>query len=366
MILSKIKLYNFRNLKNQTINFSGGVNLIIGRNGQGKTNTLEAVNILSTARSFRTSKLSETIGWGQSEASVFGDIVYCNGLETSLGVSLEKKTRKGFINNELVRSVDEFIGKLACVTFTPSDLELVRGGPAERRRFLDKALSFLNPKYIRTLSSYNTALRSKNTILRDGRGKISNNLINQIASWNTILCKHGADILKSRREFIDRLIPTAKEIYNKFTPNEETMGLLLKSARIELEPSYFLLHEEMTEAIEREINQGRSLVGPHRDDLIITLSGNDSRAFASQGQTRSIVLALKLALIEEIRSVRGEPPVILLDDVDSELDSGRREHFFKSILDCGSQIIITATNSKEIPLPESEINRMEMADGEIK
>ncbi len=365
MLLSELKLYNFRNLKDQTVSFSDGINLIIGKNGQGKTNVLEAINLISTARSFRSNKISDLVFWGKHESSVFGSVILKDQTKINLGIALERKLKRAFINDAQAKSADEFIGKLVCVTFTPSDLELVRGGPSERRRFLDKSLAFLDAKFIRTLSSYNAALKSKNQILRNAHGRLDENIKDQLYSWGKVMAKHGAEILKARKSFIERISQRSEILYKDFAPKEELLGLALKSARTKIEPSEFLLFEEMSEAMEREVAQGQSLIGPHRDDLIITLSGSDSRAFASQGQTRSIVLALKLALIEEIQAIRKESPVILLDDVDSELDQGRREAFFKSILSHGRQVIITATNAKEIPLPKSEIKEMIMESGKI-
>jgi len=363
--LKEIKTYNFRNLIDQSIEFSSGVNVIVGKNGQGKTNILEAINILSTVKSFRSSRIAETIGWNKSEASVFGSVVDKNGSTKNLGIAIEKRNKTVFLNDSQIRSADEYIGNLICITFTPDDLELVKGGPGERRKFLDRALSFLDPKYIRTISAYNTALRSKNTILRESYSIPKGVVFDQLDSWNRILAKHGSEILSKRKNFASTLTSRSKKLYWSFAPETEELELSLKSARNNIEPSEFLLFEELTEAREREHAQGQSIVGPHRDDLVISLSGNDSRAFASQGQTRSIVLSLKLALIEEIESRLGTAPVILLDDVDSELDQGRREAFFTAILEYGRQVVITTTDAKEIPVSNNRISEFKMNSGSL-
>jgi len=363
--LVELKTYQFRNLEDQTIHFEDGVNVIIGNNGQGKTNVLEAISILSSVRSFRSSKLAEAIRWNQSEASIFGTIKSDSEIKTSLGVALDKKTKKAYINDAQVKSAEDFIGTLVCVTFTPDDLELVKGGPSERRRFLDKALAFLDRKIIRALSSYNAALRSKNVLLRNSFGQPRDVLFEQLDSWNKVMAKHGAQIEAARRVLAKNLSDKAAKLYSSFSPESESFELSLKSAGIKKEVSEYLLLEEITEAREREVAQGRSLVGPHRDDLLISLSGIDSRAFASQGQTRSIVLAIKLALIEEIQNVRHEAPIILLDDVDSELDESRRRSFFEAIMSHGRQVIITATNAKDLPIPSQNTNQQLMFEGII-
>lgn len=365
MYVKDLRVYKFRNLSDATIEFSPGVNLIVGRNGQGKTNILEAISVLSSAKSFRTSKLSELINWGNTEASVFGNIVSSEGTKTSLGLVIEKKSKQAYLNDAVVRSAEDFIGALASVTFTPDDLELVKGGPAERRKFMDRAVAFLNRKIIKTLAAYNTSLRSKNALLRASFGKPKGVIFDELESWNRLIAKYGVEIEVARRALISNLATRAAKIYSAYAPETETLELSLKSARTKPEPSEYLLLEELSEAREREVAQGQSLVGPHRDDMIISLSGIDSRAYASQGQTRSIVLALKLALIEEIEAIRGEAPVILLDDVDSELDQGRRESFFRAIVAHGRQVIISGTNAKVLPVSTNEINLLKMESGAI-
>jgi DNA replication and repair protein RecF len=365
MWIKDLRIYQFRNLADATISFKSGVNLIIGRNGQGKTNCLESISVLSSAKSFRTNKLGELIKWGHDEASVFATLEFSSGHKNSLGLVLGNKSKKAYLNDAIVKSADEFIGLLASVTFTPDDLELVKGGPAERRRFLDKALAFLDRKSIRTLAAYNTTLKSKNALLKNSAGKSRGVLFEEMDSWNRLLAKFGTEIELSRRAVIKSLAERARIIYSSYAPDSEVLQLSLKSAKTKPEPSEYLMMEELNEAKEREFYQGQSLVGPHRDDLIITLSGKDSRSFASQGQTRSIVLALKLALIEEIEAVRGEAPIILLDDVDSELDQGRRESFFKTIVNNKRQVIISGTNAKTLPIPISEINILRMDTGII-
>ncbi len=365
MQVKSLRVYKFRNLSDATIEFSPGVNLIVGKNGQGKTNILEAISVLSSAKSFRTSKLSELIRWEETEASVFGDVLSKDGICTSLGLVIGKKTKQAYLNDSVVRSAEEFIGALASVTFTPDDLELVKGGPAERRKFMDRAVAFLNRKVIKTLAAYNTALRSKNAILRASFGKPKGIIFDELDSWNRLLAKYGVEIDVARRTLIGNLASRAAKIYSAYAPETESLELSLKSARTKPEPSEYILLEELSEAREREVAQGQSLVGPHRDDMLISLSGIDSRSFASQGQTRSIVLALKLALIEEIETVRGEAPVILLDDVDSELDQGRRESFFKAIVAHGRQVIISGTNAKVLPVSAKEIHQLKMENGTI-
>ena len=363
MWIKELRTYQFRNLVDSTIKFQPGVNLINGKNGQGKTNCLESISVLSSAKSFRTSKLSDLIKWDNSEASIFANIEFGNGIQNSLGLVLGKKSKQAYINDSIVKSADEFIGLLASVTFTPDDLELVKGGPSERRKFMDRALAFLDRKLIRTLTAYNTTIRSKNSVLKNSFGKNKLTVFDELDSWNRLIAKYGTEIELARRALINKISERARIIYSSYAPAGENLELFLKSAKTKPDPSEYLIMEELNEAREREFFRGQSLVGPHRDDLIISLNGTDSHSFASQGQTRSIVLALKLALIEEIESVRGEAPVILLDDVDSELDQGRRESFFRTIVNNKRQVIISGTNAKVLPVSSSEINVLKMDSG---
>ncbi len=365
MWIKDLRVYQFRNLVDSTIKFQPGVNLIIGKNGHGKTNCLESISVISSSKSFRTSKLSELINWNKEEASVFANVRFGDGIEKNIGLTFGKKTKQAYINDIVVKSADDFIGLIACVTFTPDDLNLVKGGPSERRRFMDRALAFLDRKLIRTLTAYNTVIRSKNALLKNIAGKSKIAILGEMDSWNRLVAKYGSEIEIARRDFLLKIAERARNIYNSYAPEGETLDVSLKSARTKPMPSEYLLMEELNQAKDREIARAQSIVGPHRDDIIFSLSGMDANAYASQGQTRSIVLALKLALIEQIEESRGDAPIIILDDVDSELDQYRRESFFNTIVKNKRQVIISGTNAKVLPISSSEINMLRMDSGSI-
>lgn len=341
MILERLKLYHFRNLADQSVEFSRGVNVIAGRNGQGKTNLIEAINVLAVTKSFRTSTTREVVGWGNNDASVFGAVRGAHGV-SEIGVSFEGKTKSVYLNGEKARSLGEYLGRLIAVSFSPSDLSLVKGAPAGRRRFLDKHLVDLSPALLAHLSAYQRALEHKNNILREGATPRA------LEPWNGVLAQEAAPILAARRQFVAELSSIASETMRRFAPEQEVLTLQLET-NVEGGESEQLaaraIEQQLNAAALREIAQRTAVVGPHRDDMAIALSGQDARAYASQGQTRSIVLALTLGVLSLIESRKGESPLVLLDDVNSELDQQRAERFFELVIADGRQIFITGTDS---------------------
>jgi DNA replication and repair protein RecF len=339
MYLKTLRPYHFRNLEDAAPNFSRGVNVIVGKNGQGKTNLVEAIHLLGLSRSFRTSNYSELIRWGEKDASVFGVIVN-NAGEIELGVALEEKGRGYYLNGQKLKTVTEFVGHLVCVGFSPQDLMLLQGPPSGRRKFLDRHLSDLTPAHLGSLLSYNRALQSKNRILKEGIQDVA-----LLDAWNAILAREALVLVQSREEFIRALQAKARHIYAAFCQDDEELSLDLSTNVKESLRTPAALCEEFQRYRGREVAFGSSLLGPHRDDLLVRLGSRDARAFASQGQCRSIVLALTLGVIELLEDRRGESPVVLLDDVNSELDTARSDAFFKLVLRQGRQIFITGTDA---------------------
>jgi len=363
VFIQSLKLYNFRNFKDEKITLAPGANVIIGRNAQGKTNLVEAVSLLSSGRSFRTSKLHELIAWGEAQAAVFGSVVASYG-DLELGVCITDQGRKGCVNGGEGKGLGDYLGRLLCVTFTPSDLELIKGGPSERRRFLDRHLTDLEPKLLAVFHAYGKALRSKTKLLVQG-GQSAHNL----EPWNTILAENAAIILQARKRLIASIAAKINHIHNQFALEDGTIELALKSDlldRIEI-LSAAAIFDELQKKAAREIDQRRNLLGPQLDDLLITVSGQPARAFASQGQTRSLVLSLKLCVIELLEESKGESPVVLLDDVDSELDEMRSSRLLTHLLNAKRQILITGTDAqfalKRLPISPSAM--LEVQEGKI-
>jgi DNA replication and repair protein RecF len=354
LYLSKIKLYNFRNLSDQSIELSNGPIYITGLNGNGKTNFVEAIYLLSGSRSFRTNNQGELIKWGNKEASVFGVVNSKNG-NSELGIALTPGKRRAFRDGAELQSIAQLLGGCSVVAFAPSDLTLVKGAPAGRRRFLDRHVVDIQPHYLKLLLSYQRALDSKSALLK--RGIVS---AGDLEPWNRLLAEYGGKLVDNRRKFLILLEQVSRKVHREFALTDGELSLNLESDLLphgdtdNVSPvSENWVYNELVQVSQREIQQRSCIFGPHRDDIAITLRNGssqaiDARAYASQGQTRSIVLALKLGVIELLESeCAGESPIVILDDVDSELDRERSERLFSLIGSERRQIFITGTELPE-------------------
>lgn len=354
MYLSKLKVYNFRNLIDQTLELSNGPVYITGQNGNGKTNLVEALYLLSGSRSFRTNSQSELVQWGKREASVFGTLVTKSG-ESELGVAFTPGHRTAFKNGAALGSVAELVGACSVVAFSPADLSLVKGSPAGRRKFLDRHAVDLQPSYLSVLMGYQRALESKSALLKSPGVDIA-----QLDPWNKLLTDYGGKIVNNRRKLLSLLVESSGKFHQQFAQSDGELKISLESdffnPEIESDQSAWL-SREFARVAPREIALRSCVFGPHRDDIAITLGGVDSRAYASQGQTRSVVLALKLGVIELLEQRLGESPIVVLDDVDSELDASRSEQLFEALGKRACQLFITGTGT-----PPQEISRSGLVD----
>lgn len=340
MYISKIKVYNFRNLTDQSVSLRDGPVYITGLNGNGKTNLVEALYLLSGSRSFRTSSQSELIRWGQKEGSVFGTVVRKEGTD-EVGVSFVPGQRSAFKNGNKLASVGELVGCCGVVAFSPSDLSLVKGSPAGRRKFLDRHMVDLSPSFLNTLVAYQRALASKSALLKNSSVDPQ-----QLRPWNELLTEYGGKIVDNRVKFLNLLLDRAACFLKEFAEGDGTLNLELESELVSRAGG--VSNEQILSQFERvaprEIALRSTLFGAHRDDFSITIGkGVDARAFASQGQTRSIVLALTLGVIELLEDKLGESPIVVLDDVDSELDAPRAKRLFSALGRKNRQIFITGT-----------------------
>lgn len=346
MYLQRIYVSGFRNLKEQEFFPSQGLNLIIGNNGQGKTNLLEAIYILGLTKSFRTNDREDFICWGGERASIFGEVV---SKETSLtlGVLFEKNKRALEVNGENVTSLTDYIGRFITVTFSPLDIAIVRGAATVRRKFLDKHLIDIEPRQLENVLVYQKALSNKQKLLKDPQSTRAS-----LSPWNKILARSGLEIIKHRETFIQKLNNSAKKIHKELAPEDPELNLQLKSSL--KEPMYSENEESFYEFLEnsaqKELGARNALYGPHRDDLLISLDEIEAKPFASQGQARTIVISLKLAMLSLIEEQKdGDPPVVLLDDVESELDPERRAKLLTSVSEGNRQVVLTGTESTELP-----------------
>ena len=357
MLLEYLKSYHFRNLVDAPVQFSPGVNVIIGKNGQGKTSLLEAIHVLSLTKSFRTSLSKELIAWGEKEGSVHAKVVSSAG-EYEIGVSFQERSRTLYLNHQKVKTLSEYLGKLICVSFSPADLSLLQGSPSERRRFLDKHMVDITPTLIENILTYNRALQNKNKILKDGIRDVS-----LLDPWNEILVREALVIKREREKFLIRLEERAGAIYRKFSSPDGDLTLKLSSNYGTQGDSVEAVLEEYKAIRSREAAYGNSIIGPQRDDVEISFGGREARAFASQGQARSMVLSLTLGVIELIEEKFGESPLVLLDDVNSELDLGRSEAFFDLVLSQQRQIFITGTDASVGHLASTQEHATHFVEG---
>ena len=339
--VSHLKVYKFRNLADQTIDLGSGPVYITGLNGNGKTNVVEALYLLSGSRSFRTNSSSELLKWGEKECSIFGTVTTSHGTE-ELGLVFTPGERKALSNGKDLESMTDLIGRLRVIAFSPADLSLVKGSPAGRRRFLDRHMVDLNPSFIKVLMGYQRALASKSVVLKQPGCTYAH-----LKPWNELLAQACGKIVDNRVKFLESLCDKAGEFHKLYAPTDGEL-------KVTLESDFFqdgkVLSEEdiltrFENAAPREMAMRSASIGAQRDDVSVTLGGVDARAYASQGQTRSVVLSLKLGVIEMIESSTGESPVVILDDVDSELDKARSERLFSALLNKPRQIIVTGTES---------------------
>lgn len=347
MHLSRLHLHNFRSYPALTAEFSPRYNLLVGPNGAGKTNVLEAVFLLATARSHRAGRDQELVRWGEDAFRVQADIVRAHST-LRLDVMYERNRRKQLrLNGQPEAKISSLIGRFNVVLFAPEDLQLVKGAPALRRRFLDMELAQVSRAYFHHLQQYQRTLLQRNALLRKGNAPAEVRAV-----FDEPLIEHGCELIRRRAEAVRALEPLAAAHHLKISGGEEQLALTYHCSLFEpgTDPPADLADRFRTMLAERQLEEqarGTTVVGPHRDDLQVTINGHDARHFASQGQQRSAVLALKLAELGYITAHAGEPPVLLLDDVTSELDSDRRALLVQAIAD-DVQTFITTTGMVDV------------------
>jgi DNA replication and repair protein RecF len=367
MLIRELQVINFRNLRFLRAEFGQGIHVIHGSNAQGKTNLLEAVYLLVTGRSFRTTMDRELIPWLRDnyEATLVRARVEKGGYEERFLLSFNQTEKHVFVNGAPIPRLGDLVGRINAVLFTPADLQLVRGAPGLRRRFLDIELSQINPAYLRHLQRYDLALRQRNALLKQHQRRPG--LAAELAPWDAQLAENGAEIVAARARMMARLSELAGRTYAHIAGLHEPLAL-----RYEPSPACGgdagALRERLAAAPlaaqPDDVRRGATSVGPHRDDFTFLIDGRDARDFGSQGQQRSCVLAMKLAELSLMREATGENPILLLDDLMSELDESRKRAFLES-LDPAIQTFITATE-KELVLSlvaPARVYRVE--DGEM-
>ncbi|MGM0410734.1 MAG: DNA replication/repair protein RecF [Bacillota bacterium] len=357
MYVEKILLKNFRNIKDVHLDLNPNFNFIIGNNGHGKTNFLESIYLLATARSHRTNIDREMVNWEKSEALTQ---IMLNKRDYKLKISLllqgSKKTIK--INNTPLEKISDLMGNLNVVLFSPEDLKLVKGSPANRREFLNLEVSQVNSYYHHILNEYNHILKQRNNLLKELQIKKDNKKLNMLDIWSEKLVEVGSKIIDKRLGVVDRLKILARLSQRKITNGKENLNISYETSlkgNIKKEDISVIFKNNLVNNRDKEIKRGYTLFGPHRADLKLKINDMDVRRYGSQGQQRTVALALKLAELEFMKSETGEYPVLLLDDVFSELDKKRRNTLLNTITD-KIQTFITTTDLRDIKKfsPEKE------------
>ena len=344
MILKDIQLRNFRNYEEVRLDFEPGVNLIVGDNAQGKTNLLEAISYLGSGRSFRAQKTAEMVRFGADFGEVSGNI-FSQERDQNLRFLLfsGSRPRQIFRNGSKKKTAGEIAGVLPTVLFCPEDLMVLKTGASQRRRMGDQVLCQLRPNYDAALTEYNRILDQKSRILKDHFDNPA--LLEILPEYNTRLCQVGALLISYRARFYDSLGKSAEKFHSQFSGGVENFTLDYKTVSSVKDPfaPVSQLTESLLDHLDRhyraEVETAQCLTGPHKDDFTVCLSGIDLKAYGSQGQTRTAAISLKLAQRELMGREWGEEPVLLLDDVLSELDPGRQDFVLNQIV--SGQVFIT-------------------------
>jgi DNA replication and repair protein RecF len=339
MHLLRLEAHQFRNLTGE-IDFAPGLNILYGANAQGKSNWLEAIYLLATTKSFRTSHPRETINHEAKEALLRGAIAQ-GGLTKELQMLVTETTKQTFVNGKR-EAVTRYLGSFDAIAFTADEMEIVRGGPEARRRFIDRGIVGTMPAYLGTIAEYNRVLKQKNRLLRDAaEAETSDHYVPQLQSWNDQLVRLGTEIHHARIAYVERL----SAALNPQLFGRETISIRYRSAlegRGELADYEKLLSDRLALRLRNEIAAGYALIGPHRDELEILSDGFEIDRFGSSGQQRSALLLLDLAQITVYNRVFDEYPVFLIDDIDAELDRTRIE-ILLDYLDGKSQTIVSTS-----------------------
>lgn len=348
MFIKRLELKNFRNYTDLSIDFDSSTNILYGNNAQGKTNILEASYIGSTTKSHKGSKDKDIIKFGEDESHIRLEIEK-KDIDYRIDMHLRKNKNKSIaVNGVSLKKAAELLGILNIVFFSPEDLSIIKNGPAERRKFIDMELSQLDPIYLYNLSNYNKAVDQRNKLLKD---MYDRNEVNDLLDvWDEKIISFGKEIIKRRLDFIEKLNVIISEIHYKLSGG-------LEKCFIFYEPDCNIseYEDKLHRSREKDLRYKTTSVGPHRDDVRFMVNDIDIRKYGSQGQQRTAALSLKLSEIELVKKMAGDTPVLLLDDVLSELDSNRQNYLLESIKDI--QTIITCTGLDEFVNNRFKINR---------
>lgn len=334
MYLSELQLNHYRNYESVDVHFSPDTNVLIGENAQGKTNLLEAIYVLALARSHRTNTDRELIQWHEDFAKITG-LVQRSAGKTPLELVLSQKGKKAKVNHLEQAKLSQYIGQLNVVLFAPEDLNIVKGSPAVRRHFIDMEFGQMSSKYLYNISQYKSILKQRNQYLKQLQRRQAKDLV-YLGVLSDQLAAYGAEVTVARRQFLQQMEKWAQKLHQEITKDREVLTFKYQSQIPEeqLDQSVEEFYQQFQTLYEkqqiREVEQGTTLIGPHRDDVQFLVNDKDVQAFGSQGQQRTTALSVKLAEIDLMKAQTGEYPILLLDDVLSELDDLRQTHLLKT------------------------------------
>lgn len=364
MKIKTLEIQNFRNIEDMILEPDEGVNIIYGENAQGKTNLLEAIWMFTGMRSFRSAKEKDFIRFGERRAKL--KMSYDNDVrEQNAEIDIAEK-KQIILGGVKKSSSSALIGEFLGTIFSPGHLELVQGGPNERRRFLNTALCQLKPNYARRLQEFNKILQERNVLLKDLR--YHSELLDTLDIWDERFASFSAFLIRERLQYLDLLTPHLKEFYSGISGGKEDIDVEYHSSLPVSGSDASLWKEPIMESLQlhraEDIQTGYTTAGPHRDDMDILLNGISVKSFGSQGQQRSCALSLKMAEAAVIRQITGKQPVMLLDDVMSELDNSRQDYILNHI--DGWQVFLTCCEPSDILRTKSETGKMiEIQGGKI-
>lgn len=349
MYIESLQLKNYRNYESLDINLDKETNILYGDNAQGKTNILEAIYLCGTTKSHRGSKDREIIKF-QEEESHIRMVVSRKNIKYRIDMHLKKNKAKGAaINGIPIKKARELFGIVNLVFFSPEDLNIIKSGPGERRRFMDLELCQLSAIYLTDLSNYNHIVNQRNKLLKDLAFR--QDFIDTLDIWDLQMAQFGKKIIQARAEFVEKLNEIIQDIHRKLTGDREFLQLIY-------EPSVTAesMEQEISRNRERDLKLKLTTIGPHRDDFCVMVNGIDIRKYGSQGQQRTAALSLKLSEIYLVKEIMKDTPVLLLDDVLSELDSSRQNYLLNSIHDV--QTVITCTGLDEFVNNRFHVNKI--------
>ena len=359
MFIKSLSLQNFRNYENETIEFSDGINILCGANAQGKTNCAEAIFFLCTGFSPRANKDRLLVRQGQENAQIEGttDTQYGG---VNIRIELNKQDKKSiYINGIAIKKVGELLGNIHSVFFNPAELKLVQESPEDRRRFMNVSLSQMSKTYFYALLRYNKILSQRNNLLKDPDKYL---IRETLPIWDEQLSKEAGKIIKARNDFLAEISPIAQEKHATLSGGKEKLIMSTESGYYGGEDEIaYALKQDLALALEKDMRLGFTSLGPHRDDIKFLLNDLDSRVYGSQGQQRTIALSLKLAETELFKNRFNEYPILILDDVLSELDKSRQRKLVELV--AGIQTIFTCTHFDRTVFKQNQINKITIVNG---